>query len=315
MTISSHGWIKLLVAVIAAIVVGIMFDSWGWGIATFFILMFIFIWVASWIFGGPIKGKVEVTDELGELLDKLAGIGNIKNLLPFNQRGWCNSLGLFVQFHEKGSLARLEAGDDKYRSQIDAWLEGSSIESGLEWKVKKYNPGDWEKLVDPTHDIAMWLLEHGGLPKEYMDSFNGAIQVFRKEGHLELPNIKEPPVSEAEVFEEMCRLEDMFGISIHGVGKGLTYAEANIIGRKVNPLFRGSRAFPVSEEASEEEINRWLNHPLINAPLPDTFVMGMAAHTPIPAATIERILRTLLQEDYDMYWKMAKERIRSKKLD
>ena len=57
MTISSHPWIKLLVAVIAAIVVGIMLDSRGWGIATFFIFMFIFIWVASWIFGGSIEGK------------------------------------------------------------------------------------------------------------------------------------------------------------------------------------------------------------------------------------------------------------------
>jgi len=71
MTISSHPWIKLLVAVIAAIVIGIMLDSWGWGIATFFIAMFLFIWVADWIFGGPIKGKVEVNDELEELLDKL----------------------------------------------------------------------------------------------------------------------------------------------------------------------------------------------------------------------------------------------------
>ena len=85
MTFSSYPVIKLLVAVIAAIVVGIILDSWGWGIATFFIAMFLFIWVADWIFGGPIKGKVEVTDELKELLEKLQQIGNIKNLLPFSQ--------------------------------------------------------------------------------------------------------------------------------------------------------------------------------------------------------------------------------------
>jgi hypothetical protein len=95
-----------------------------------------------------------------------------------------------VQFREKGNLARLEAGDGKYRSRIDAWEEGSSIESGLEWKVKKYEPGDWEKLVDPTYEIAMWLLERGGLPEEYMDSFNRAVQVFKKEGHLKLPDVK-----------------------------------------------------------------------------------------------------------------------------
>ncbi len=195
MTISSYPRIKLLVAVIAAVVVGIILDSWGWGIATFFIFMFIFIWVADWIFGGrPIKGKVEVTDELKELLDKLQQIGNIKNLLPVSQRDWCNSLGLFIQFRATPKLSRIQAGG-KYHSQIDAWEEGQSIEAGLEWKVKKYESGDWEKLVDPTLEIAVWLLEHEGLPEEYMDSFNKAIEVFKKEGRLRLPRIKKAPLN------------------------------------------------------------------------------------------------------------------------
>jgi len=188
MTISSHPWIKLLVAIIAAIVVGIIFDSWGWGIATFFILMFIFIWVASWIFGGSIKGKVEVNDELEELLNKLETIGNIKNTLPLNARGWCNSLDLFVQLREMANMKRLQAGE-KNHSQIDAWQDYSPIESSAEWKVKKYNPGDWEKLVDPTLEIATWLSTYGGLPEEYAESFNRAIQVFKKEGHLKLPPV------------------------------------------------------------------------------------------------------------------------------
>ena len=122
MTISSHPWIKLLVAIIAAIVVGIILDSWGWGIATFFIAMFLFIFVASWIFGGPVKGKVEVNDELEELLDKLETIGNTKNELPLNTSGWCNSLGLYVQLRERANMARLQAGEE-YRSQIDAWQD------------------------------------------------------------------------------------------------------------------------------------------------------------------------------------------------
>lgn len=192
MTISSRPWIKLLVAVIAAIVVGIMLDSWGWGIATFFIFMFIFIWVASWIFGGPIKGKVEVNDELKELLNKLETIGNIKNTLSLSARGWCNSLGLFVQLREMANMARLQAGGE-YHSQIDAWHDYSSIEPSTEWKVKRYNPGDWEKLVDPTVDIATWLSTYGGLPEEYMDSFNRAIEAFKRGGHLELPRVKEAP--------------------------------------------------------------------------------------------------------------------------
>jgi len=204
MTISSHPWIKLLIAIIAGIVVGIILDSWGWGIATFFIFMFIFIWVASWIFGGPIKGKIEVTEELDFLLDRLQLIGNKKNELPLNARGWCNSLGLYVQLREKGGLSRLQAGD-KYHSQIDAWRDDSNLQFYLEevartgvsrrWIVKKYNPSDWEKLVNPTFDIANWLTTYGGFPKEHADAFNIAIEMFKKEGHLELPRIgKEPPI-------------------------------------------------------------------------------------------------------------------------
>ncbi len=192
MTISSHPWLKLLVAIIAGIVVGILFNSWGWGIATFFILMFIFIWVASWIFGGDIKGKVEVTDELEELLNKLEIIGDIKNALPLNTRGWCNSLGLYVQLREitRGmtDMARLRAGE-KNCSQIDAWKDYYSIEFGTKWKVKKYNSGDWEKLVNPTLEIANWLSKYRGLPQKYAESFNRAIQLFKKEGHLELPPV------------------------------------------------------------------------------------------------------------------------------
>ena len=107
MTISSHPGIKLLVSVIVAIVVGVTLDSWGWGIAAFSIAMFLFIWVADWIFGGPIKGKIEVTEELDFLLDRLQLIGNKKNELPLNARGWCNSLGLFVQLREMGNMTRL----------------------------------------------------------------------------------------------------------------------------------------------------------------------------------------------------------------
>ena len=117
---------------------------------------------------------------------------------------------------------------------------------------------------------------------------------------------------------EMCRLEDMFGISIHGVGKGLTYAEANIIARKVNPLF-DSRinpiAFPVMEEANEEDINMCLSNPKINCPLPDEFMMSIAAQIPLLVEVMEKILRTLLQEKYSTYWMMAEERIRSMKQD
>jgi len=187
MTFNSYPVIKLFVAITVAIVVSVVLDSWGWGIATFFIALFLFVWVAHWIFGGPIKGKVEMTDELEELLFKLEDIGQRKNGLPLKARGWCNIFGLFVQLREMGLQSRLQAGDSKYHSQIDAWQDNSSPESAFEWKIKKYELGDWERLVDPTYEIANWLSKFGGLPEEYVDSFNKAVEVFKKEGHLELP--------------------------------------------------------------------------------------------------------------------------------
>ncbi len=116
MTIRSYPWIKLLMVIVAAIAVGIALKSWGWGIATFFIGMFLFIWVADWIFGGSIKGKVKVNDELQELLNKLETIGEIKNALPLTVRGWCNSLGLYVQMREMANRARLPRLEQSQKS-------------------------------------------------------------------------------------------------------------------------------------------------------------------------------------------------------
>jgi hypothetical protein len=187
MTISSHPWIKLLIAIIGAIIVRILLNSWGWSIATFFILMFIFIFVASWIFGAA-KSKVPVNDQMKELLNKLQRVGVKKRELPINARGWCNILGLYVQFKETPSMCRLQAGEQR-NSYIDAWQDYNGDMD--EWKVNKYNPGDWEKLVDPTLEIVEWLSKYRGVPEEYLDSFNKAIESFKKEGHLMLPKIKE----------------------------------------------------------------------------------------------------------------------------
>lgn len=315
MTMSSHPGIKFLTALISAIAVGVVLHSWVWSVVTFFGLMFIFIFLASWIFGGSIKGKVELNDELEGLLDKLETIGNVKNELPFSARGWCNSLGLFVQLKEAAGLKRLQAGE-KYKSHIDAWQDYVQGQKWLvRWKVKKYDKGDWEKLVEPTLDMANWLSTYGGLPEEYMDSFNTAIQLFKKEGHLELPNTKKPTVSKAEVLEEMWKLEDVVKIGLLPRAEELTYGEKNLIMRKVHSSLGlvGTKAFPVTDEANEAEIDKWLKDPRINSPLPDDFMMSAAAGTAVPVEIMERILRTLLKEKYDTYWVMAEEQIRSKK--
>ena len=123
MTISSYPKAKLLVAVIAAITVGILRDYWGWGIGTSFIAVFLFVRVADWVFERPIKGNAEVDDDLEALLGKLQHTGNIKNTLPLSQRSWGNRLGLFVQLWEAGGMKRLQAGGSAPHS--DRCLAGS----------------------------------------------------------------------------------------------------------------------------------------------------------------------------------------------
>lgn len=59
MTILSHPGIKLLVAVIVAIVVGSVLDPWGWGIVIFLIAIFPFIWIGcGYIYEYGEKGKI-----------------------------------------------------------------------------------------------------------------------------------------------------------------------------------------------------------------------------------------------------------------
>jgi hypothetical protein len=183
MTFSSHPIVKLLLAIAAGIGVGIWRSSWWWGIGSFVGLMFLFIWVASWIFGSPFdKSKVPMTDELTLLLSTLAKIGTAKNRLPLAARGWCNSLGLYVQMKEMGPRARLLAGDDKYHSRIDAWSDDS-----VDWKVRKYEGESWVRLVAPTSELADWLYDHGGVPEEYVGPLKRAIEAFATTGRLTLP--------------------------------------------------------------------------------------------------------------------------------
>ena len=134
------------------------------------------------------KDLMPADKKLEKLLIDLYSVGKLKNMLPSNQRDWCDCLGLNVQLNEADGKARLQARE-KDIAYIDAWSETPQTWSMSNWKVKTYNSGDWEKLIFPTYAIASWLSAYGGLPKEYEDAFNKAIEVFRKEGRLELPNV------------------------------------------------------------------------------------------------------------------------------
>jgi hypothetical protein len=56
-----------------------------------------------------------------------------------------------------------------------------------EWAVKKYEKGQWEKLVDPTLHIAIWLKNHKDSP-DINSEVQKAIAIFQKERRSDFPN-------------------------------------------------------------------------------------------------------------------------------
>ena len=83
---------------------------------------------------------------------------------------------------EAGGMARLQAGG-KFRSKIDLWRDSP----GNPWQAKKYRPGDWEDLVEPTLELAKWLEVRGSVTLLVKGDFHYAIKAFSNTGELELP--------------------------------------------------------------------------------------------------------------------------------
>ena len=117
-----------------------------------------------------------------ELIQNLEEIAKIKKELPYRSRGWCSELGLYVQMREARGMARLQAGG-QFRSRIDLWRESPNDS----WQVRKYRPGEWERLVEPSLELARWLKVRGGLPKRAKKKFQYAIKSFSNSGNLVLP--------------------------------------------------------------------------------------------------------------------------------
>ena len=63
-----------------------------------------------------------------------------------------------------------------------------------------------------------------------------------------------PDISDAEVLDEMCKMQSAFMLTRIARGKGLSAAEINILHYKANPFRSG--AFRVVEMADENEINK-----------------------------------------------------------
>ena len=117
-----------------------------------------------------------------DLIQKLEEIARIKKALPARAQAWCNELGLFVQMRDPSGMASLQAGG-KFRSRINLWRDYSTDS----WQVKKYRPGEWETLVEPTLILAKWLAPRGAVTELVKDDFEYAIKIFHNTRRLELP--------------------------------------------------------------------------------------------------------------------------------
>lgn len=121
---------------------------------------------------------------------------------------------------------------------------------------------------------------------------------------------------ESRILEEMIQLKEMSSFILSGtieattVGK-ITRSEAVVLqNKKIAELVGGGRrVFPVSDTASEADIDRWLNHPGMNKDFTDKFILNIASQTPVPTKMMERILRSLLGKEYERYHGIAEEHL------
>ncbi len=128
------------------------------------------------------------------------------------------------------------------------------------------------------------------------------------------PEILSVPLSstseKARVMEEMLRSSGFFLKVRRSTGSGLSMAEVNILMRKANSFY--SRAFPIRDDASQQELDRWLSNPAFNSHQGDPMLLNIASYTPIPTKTMERMLKRLLGESYHDFYRKAKEELARK---
>ncbi|MFC2027186.1 hypothetical protein ACFLU3_00730 [Chloroflexota bacterium] len=131
--------------------------------------------------------KIDTVEELFPILDR---IGDFKNSLHPNLRGWVNSMGLYVQLNIIGTHEHLTAGG-KYRKYFHATrdiasegaLEAMFSDDISQWKLKNYDWQTWDKrfvhLVEPTFEIAFVLARDG---EQSLPKIVGTVDHFKSTG-------------------------------------------------------------------------------------------------------------------------------------
>lgn len=116
-----------------------------------------------------------------QVLIRLERIGAIQNSLPFDQRWWCNRLGLIVRYRSRDNSQSLWVG-----GRYVWYLNARRHLDGGHWNIIRYKSGKWQKLVAPTLAIAKWVSSHS-ITKQDIEDFDRAVYSFKRTGTLALP--------------------------------------------------------------------------------------------------------------------------------
>ncbi len=119
-------------------------------------------------------------------MNHLHSIGIAKTSLPLSLREWCNKLGLYVQVNDSRGATTVKAGG-KFIAKVHLRAEYASRPYPT-WEVKKYEPGDWEALIEPTLQLSGWICQQyykGAMEiPSTVNQLKSAIEVFRRTGRL-----------------------------------------------------------------------------------------------------------------------------------
>ncbi|MFC2062599.1 hypothetical protein ACFLS8_01425 [Chloroflexota bacterium] len=113
--------------------------------------------------------------------------------------------------------------------------------------------------------------------------------------------------TKAKVLQEIIRIVGPIKMIKFNHNSGLSHGEFNMLMHKANPFY--ARGFPIRGDAKSRDLYEWINNPGINRLIPDGLLLSMAAHTPVPVKTMEKLLKNLLQSNYDMYYRNARKQL------
>ncbi|MGH2584824.1 MAG: hypothetical protein ACRDJE_07925 [Dehalococcoidia bacterium] len=128
------------------------------------------------------KRQAVMTMPSPDLLQDLFLIGMMKASMSMLQKGLSQKLGFYVQlmtgFKQR---TQLQAGDHWRKPCLEVEYQPKPGTAGP-WhltKVKRYLPGEWERLIQPSLELTAWLMLWDKAPVNRIDQ---AVETYRQNG-------------------------------------------------------------------------------------------------------------------------------------